>query len=41
MDIKDDVVLAEWDGSAMVNSIELTKKARQEYESFDIANSWR
>ena len=41
MDIKDDVVLAEYDGTSMVNSLELTKKSRQEFESFDIANSWR
>lgn len=41
MDIKDDVVIVEWDGSSMVSSLRLTKKSRQEYESFDIAYSWR
>lgn len=41
LDIKDDVVMAEWNGVTMTNGYKLTKKSRREYEGFDIAYSWR
>jgi len=41
LDIKDDVVIAEWTGTTMTNGMEFTKKSKQEYEGFDLAYSWR
>ncbi len=41
IDIKDDLVVAEWTGTAMTNAMEFTKKSRTEYEGFDIAYSLR
>jgi hypothetical protein len=41
IDIKDDLVIAEWNGVTMTNGMEFTKKSRTEYEGFSLAYSWR
>ena len=41
MDIKEDVVLVEYDGTKMVRSMEIKKKSRKEYESLEIEKYWR